>query len=1473
MDDPMQVETHVMVDGQYQTRRANLRDILATQRVKTAQKQEVPKSLHAGPYIGIVSRTLLHSPMINHVFPARIRRGDKNDLVFVGEDFVHVKEASPDGSLHHVAFHATDSHIRAAAILGTPSVDHSVEGEGLSKPKVKDEHGVQKVLPPEILVCTLQSGNLQFIWPENRLGATQFRIVSFALPIDISHLKTFGKHLAVDAHGRAIAVAPSEGGVMFYNLLPRKEMEAMWEASPEEFHPFKNETAIAINGTILNMTFLQPSTNPQEKHVASLVVIFKAVTKVRMMCYEWDVRDANPKIDTVVKGYPMSHEIKNPQMIIPLERSRSFCVVSDNLITHITGIQTRDPVFRGPLPLNSAEPRYPGLSRSSPLCTHWSRAIRHADWKDQKQEAFYVVREDGQVIYIEATETGVSMQATVGIFDCHINKAFAAFMIGDELREPDYLIASGSMSEGQLLKIGGEVPEDFTHPTRETSLDPQSVQTLRDWAPTPDMILTNLQSLSPGQGRPERRPLNYPSIFTTAGNEPYGAIVEQRIGLELRNGTMVDSDLFLGTTKLWTFWDADMAMYILASRAEESNLFRIQDGDLIDEELTSANCGFNPERPTVAAGDFGQYVVQVTPEAAFVCSPTHEGIALPQDHTFFATSGGKFVAADIDQSSMTIAFVSRQDNRSHLHLVEFDEDEAGGMYDRNWGTVPLPSVEVTCIRNMSREDAHVVFLGLSDGTIAVFPASPGAGLSSPFFLPLSGEPASTVETHVAETVTVLENIGSANEDGDEFKLLCGLRNGELCHDTFILRATDAGETEIVFKGQMAFIRIGQSSLFITDSRESSAAKYAYGVCGSVIVTIFCDTLDFVNVERVWIADQHRSAFRQPTVCTLAAIPLCQVQNHKDEVALAYIVGEHLYLGTTSTQVKPVPRRIDISGSPERIMYSPFLKAFIVSSVRTEIRNGRGRSDPDKRIKRGVIYVVKPDGGADEISTLGIKQEEGENSRESLILGAFDLYPSERVHSLCEWELQLQQRRMKDVMILVGTSYTKRRSNRLEELGRIIILRIALAKDGTCKFAVLQKLEVPAPVRAVASYEKDGVVMCTGKNLVLKRYSKERKRLLTTTSIELQAPGYRMSVLPPVIHVSTATDSVMSYRVQNRTNPSNTAANPDRTHPVEEFVLFGSDTIARTSATHLEVTIENDARSLNGVPWLNINGESSPKLLLVSDKDKGLAALWQPPSPDIDRAGVDNRPASEISLNRSITTLRQLSNRPPWRNPSQYLADAQEPRSPSDSPTVRGALVDNLLGSSHDGTLFAFTIVDAASWRLLRFLQNLVTSVTKLTEQRPANGSNKDNEEDEEDGRTLMQLGFLDPDRQLLNTNRQTNFHINGDIVMALLRPGGVDDLVRMLHLIPRKREAPPGERAPGEPESQDSWDQEFGMDLDEALGDYEDNQRNKREVKERVERFRQLAAEFGTGQPAEDKLEEVVERVLKWVRVLLMSPM
>src|SRR5690242_9830543 len=96
----MSLQATYLVNGAWATRRVDIGEILARNREAPAALVEPTKSRL--PIIGVLSRTVIHSPVIQWVLPARIRHPDKNDVVFVGEDYIQIKELVESGHLEDV---------------------------------------------------------------------------------------------------------------------------------------------------------------------------------------------------------------------------------------------------------------------------------------------------------------------------------------------------------------------------------------------------------------------------------------------------------------------------------------------------------------------------------------------------------------------------------------------------------------------------------------------------------------------------------------------------------------------------------------------------------------------------------------------------------------------------------------------------------------------------------------------------------------------------------------------------------------------------------------------------------------------------------------------------------------------------------------------------------------------------------------------------------------------------------------------------------------------------------------------------------------------------------------------------------------------------------------------------------------------------------------------------------------------------
>lgn len=149
--------------------------------------------------VGIFTQTVLPSPVIQWILPARLRSKHHNDVVFVGQQRIQIKEAALGGYLEDV-IEKTDfggSIIQAKALNVSTQLpweselrtDGIVGGQGVD-PDVLDD------LPAQILVVTLDLKQILFLC----CSRTQNTFITFCrpLPVNVSLPEKFGRHVAVD---------------------------------------------------------------------------------------------------------------------------------------------------------------------------------------------------------------------------------------------------------------------------------------------------------------------------------------------------------------------------------------------------------------------------------------------------------------------------------------------------------------------------------------------------------------------------------------------------------------------------------------------------------------------------------------------------------------------------------------------------------------------------------------------------------------------------------------------------------------------------------------------------------------------------------------------------------------------------------------------------------------------------------------------------------------------------------------------------------------------------------------------------------------------------------------------------------------------------------------------------------------------------------------------------------------------------
>ena len=165
------------------------------------------------PQLGILTQTLIRSPVIKWIIPAYLRHAQEDDVVFIYDNWIEIKQVQVNNQaeiikgkdsgdemlqinnvlrsihLQDIAMKVDfDSSILAARTLGLPRQDAPYS------PEI-----TESAIPPQILVMTLESRVLLFIFCASG-NYVRSRFVSYKRPLPSARLESqqTGRHLAVD---------------------------------------------------------------------------------------------------------------------------------------------------------------------------------------------------------------------------------------------------------------------------------------------------------------------------------------------------------------------------------------------------------------------------------------------------------------------------------------------------------------------------------------------------------------------------------------------------------------------------------------------------------------------------------------------------------------------------------------------------------------------------------------------------------------------------------------------------------------------------------------------------------------------------------------------------------------------------------------------------------------------------------------------------------------------------------------------------------------------------------------------------------------------------------------------------------------------------------------------------------------------------------------------------------------------------
>ncbi|CAA9960535.1 MMS1-N domain containing protein [Pyrenophora teres f. maculata] len=1326
-----------LVDGEWVSRPLDPYHIMAnTRQDDTEMRDAAPKTTTQVPEYGILSQTVISTPLNKLILPANIRHKNLTDIVMVGEDAIHLKEIHDYGHIRHVASKTDFSggHILAAKVFGDPRKIPKSKGAGfpLSKDQVKmrprrSTTGEEdNLLPPEVVVLTLSNRTLMFLWARQmHTAAARFCHKTIRLPAGSSRLDRLGSFLAIDPKFRAIAVAAHQGRFILYKTKSMERWRRESTDSNETTTPIEDERIISLEGQIMHMDFL--SSGAQDEFHVILLFVVVVDGKTKLTCFDWDCRQDLSKVTARTERHLVQDEDMMPSLLIPLRLSPDFLLVCNDHISVyrniLSGYTARTLV---PIDDNILNPLLPGDSKSLPQWTAWDKAPRNPEYQ---KEAFYIAREDGRIMYVVRGPANTVEVDEAGEWSYRIDTAFACLSVDNSetsQQYPDVLVAGGAGNDSLLCKIGSW-PAEYSYAVQYPGTNQFSyVESIPNWTPLTDLAVTQLSSPRASDERQRS------SIFVANGNSPHGEISELRHGVH----AVVD-DSFSGINGCAGIWVVDHGSHMVdiegtmkrqhyaiftitlppetlvirvvrtqpESRADLSGAWDqgswdkfqtpsdddpLEDDVMRDEETISA-CTWSD-----------QISIQITrQEARTLVRPT-----LRLSHSLEFDTSLLLAASRAGCPFVAIAF--REGGVTFLEVIPISRT---GTFDKANSFRHKLAYDPTCIEILEIGGFQYVFVSTFDSKILLFKHCRGktsrvTELNEDAWHENSGD-----SQKLCESAAVLSCNGRD-------MLVCGMRHGFLWSSDL-----EVGEDGLTSSSSWTCIQMGATSAKVTRSETDASA--AFVSCGSDFCRVRCsaDESSDLQLESIWFTDRAHPEYNQSPVSAMYQLPFMQTLDVIGQNLggfLFAVAGDRLLFSQLDSDVKwstldmparvpydarAVPRKLVTGAKPTNILYMQKLRRVLVSTIEAKEKHAPPHGE---RVLESSIKLLRVRDDRSHHDT-EIKQEE-EVPAERLVVAQCSLLNAERVYSMIEWQFINEE----------GKRYS------------FIIVE-------------QQKASIyPDPIYSIALWDNQTTISIIGKTLSFDRFSELEGRWYQRGKLDLPSPGVHVSVNRPFVYVSTLKHSHLCYRVSDTVRPG-----------YFYLALEFSDSAARSCARHLVMEVSNANIALD-----------KNRFVLLTDKNSGsITGLYQPPALEYSNASPT---LFEACLPRSVVRLGRGDIRPPWRRPNP-------------NGKVTGVLADDIIGACTDGTIFAFAILSQPARHLLRLLQNLIevkatrSGAHQHATVKPRSGDIfkvlMNNAPGNQHGSIIIR--DVDPRHLEQNSQRgQRHKHIDGDLLKRWLDEGG-----------------------------------------------------------------------------------------------------
>ncbi|KAI1297964.1 mono-functional DNA-alkylating methyl methanesulfonate N-term-domain-containing protein [Xylaria venustula] len=1072
------LQQHVFEDGEWVARTVTAGELFGetSSHPRTESRKAAPPK---PPTCGILTRTIIESPVVRWVLPVQLRSSRFNDVALVGDQSVQISELDADRQLKPVAKKVfLGAKIRNCQVMGVhdylTKYKQHVEAH-YTKYGFDSDPPSPNPLPnniemfQQLLVLALSSRELVFLFMSLTANG-DWEFVSSEFSTVHGELVDPGFHMTISPDSRYLALSCSQDLFVVYKLETIEKLRKQHrEGLP--IAPIQSIQARAVRGAIQNFEFLHNSSE-NTSHVVLLVITARSGV-FRLAIYDWeDEESLNQALDHEISGVRLDGALGVPLLIVPLMVSCQFIIVTDHSTAICSEVLGGSPEFE-PFPLADQDASDWHHGSHTPMWTAWTRPLREESYHS-KFDQIYLGREDGWVNYLEISDSGIEQSIYMGPLECNIDSGFAAMSLYG-----DILVAGGHDGRGHIWTV-------------EPRQAPKKLGDLPSWSPTVDLVLTrdaSKHSKSDKKKVSKRRPTSAPGrIFACSGRDASGAIVELRYGLQAKIG--LDLEYTSPIKKCWAipkFYDTDEEGFlVLLALPDNSALLHISN-DLSDvSEKEQSVVDFDLLSTTLAVHISSEIIIQITTMRVTILSTDgcyqHLISDLIEDQ--FAT----LIDAAITDGILILSVYSQATFKIMAYSLDNTKFSLKNVFEVKG--------EVTALSVSSLSFGIYILVGLSH-----------ENLSALEILPLNNEQERTRLELVKDddTASMVVNAVTSITCPRDDKIIVGMRNG----DVLTIQSVD----RYGHRPELAVTRTNHfgespSHVFTGPRLDTISSSLVCNDKGLVIIkepngqpSQGC----FEEIFEVWLTDANEPHLASPTINSVTR--LHELLGHGDSTWFM-VSGQHIFITELQPRPAPVPRYFPVGGTPKGIIYSERLDALIT------VVEKKGRPS---------VHFFDPITGIDISRPVKINHGQHKETVDADYVSYLD--PSTKIFSLFSWRYNNGERDF-DWFVLMAIDGNNQ--------GRILIVSAEEEEIVTdtgvhrqirfwCRFVKKIPSSRSKPLR-FGTTDANGLFLTMGTTL--EYHVIKDKKFITVKEFELPSPATCVEVIDGRLHVSTTNHSLI-----------------------------------------------------------------------------------------------------------------------------------------------------------------------------------------------------------------------------------------------------------------------------------------------------------------------------------------------------------